>query len=90
MNGLVLQSMGVVMKMTRFCLFLSGTLFATNGLVKTSLIDMPDIDKGSDSDTLFETCTSLLRKALSCFWKLVACTCLPILQTKYKFDGWQE
>ena len=27
---------------------------------------MPDIDEGSDSNTIFETCTSLLRKTLSC------------------------
>ena len=46
--------------------------FATNGLVTTSLIDMPDIDKGSDSDTKFETCTSSLRKE-SLFWE-TCCT----------------
>ena len=46
--------------------------FAANGLVTTSLIDMPDIDKGSDSDTKFETCTSSLRKE-SLFWE-TCCT----------------
>ena len=39
--------------------------FATNGLVTTSLIDISDIDKGSDSNKMFETSTSLLRKASS-------------------------
>ena len=42
--------------------------FASNGLVTTSLLDMPDIDKGSDSQVMFETCnSSLMRASLS--WK---------------------
>ena len=43
--------------------------FATNGLVTTPLIDMPDIGKGSDWDTMFETYTSSLRKA-SLSWEI--------------------
>ena len=46
--------------------------FATNGLVTTSLIDIYDIDKGSDSNRMFETLTSLLRKA-SLSWE-TCCT----------------
>ena len=48
--------------------------FATNGLVTTSLIDMSDIDKGSDPKTMFETCTSSLKKT-ECLGKIAA----PIL-----------
>ena len=37
--------------------------FAEDGFVTTSLVDMPDIDKGSDAKAMFETCTSSLKKA---------------------------
>jgi len=37
--------------------------FAEDGFVTTSLLDMPDIDKGSDAKAMFETCTSSLKKA---------------------------
>ena len=40
--------------------------FASNGLVTTSLLDMPDINKGSDSQVMFQTCnSSLMRASLS-------------------------
>ena len=38
--------------------------FAEDGFVTTSLLDIPDIDKGSDAKTMFETCTSSLKKLL--------------------------
>ena len=46
---------------------------ATNGLVKTSLIDMHDIDKASDSNTLFETCTAFSLREASLSWE-IGCT----------------
>ena len=34
--------------------------FASNGLVTTSLLDMADINQGSNSQVMFQTCNSLL------------------------------
>ena len=46
--------------------------FASNGLVTTSLLDMPDINTGSDSHVMFQTCnSSLMRASLS--WE-IGCT----------------
>ena len=42
--------------------------FGSDGLVHTSLLDMPDIDKGSDAQTMFETCKGLLNKP-SLLWE---------------------
>ena len=40
--------------------------FASNGLVTTSLLDMADINKRSDSQVMFQTChSSLMRASLS-------------------------
>ena len=38
--------------------------FASNSLVRTSLLDMPDISKGSGSQIMFQTCKSSLMRAL--------------------------
>ena len=34
-----------------------------DGLVTTSLLDIPEIDKGSSAQTIFDTCSSFLNKA---------------------------
>ena len=46
--------------------------FSKDGLITTSLLDMPDIDKGSDAKTMFDVCSlSCLKANLS--WEL-CCT----------------
>ena len=37
--------------------------FSKDGLITTSLLDMPDIDKGSDAKTRFDVCSLSLKKA---------------------------
>ena len=36
--------------------------FSKDGLITTSLLDMPDIDKGSDAKTMFDVCSLSLKK----------------------------
>ena len=46
--------------------------FSKDGLITTSLLDMPDIDKGSDAKTMFAVCSLSLKKA-NLSWEL-CCT----------------